>query len=98
MELEFDPKKNITNLDHILISFKKYVNKPLDLLIISNWNWQDVVLFMLGLKANIILHLKTGQQIKIKKPEDYYNFWGSKLGQVALLQTANLSKIDRKIS
>ncbi len=75
MKLEFDPKKNITNLDYISMHLNKYLNKPHDLLIISKFvkNWQDVLLFRLGLKANIILHLKTGQQIKIKKPEDY--FW-----------------------
>ena len=64
MNLEFDPKKNITNLDRSM-----FLPKIHDLLIISKIvkNWQDVLLFRFGLKANIILHLKTGQQIKIKK-------------------------------
>ena len=96
MKLEFDPKKNITNLDYISMHLNKYLNKPHDLLIISKFvkNWQDVLLFRLGLKANIILHLKTGQQIKIKKPEDYYNFWRSELGQVSLSQ---ITSRDRTI-
>ncbi|MEM3876012.1 MAG: FkbM family methyltransferase [Candidatus Micrarchaeaceae archaeon] len=101
MKLEFDPKKNITNLDYISMHLNKYLSKLHDLLIISKIikNWQDVLLFRLGLKANIILHLKTGQKIKIKKPEDYFNFWDSELGQVALLQTTSRDitiKIDRK--
>ena len=96
MKLEFDPKKNITNLDRSM-----FLPKIHDLLIITKIvkNWQDVLLFRLGLKANIILHLKTGQKIKIKKPEDYFNFWDSELGQVALSQTTSRDitiKIDRK--
>ncbi len=96
MDLEFNPKKNITNLDRSM-----FLTKIHDLLIISKIvkNWQDVLLFRFGLKANIILHLKTGQQIKIKKPEDYYNFWESELGQVNLSQITTLDrviKIDRK--
>ena len=87
MNLEFDPKKNITNLDYISM----HLNKLHYLLIISKIvkNWQDVLLFRLGLKANLILHLKTGQHIKIQKPEDYFNFWRSELGQAALSQTTS---------
>lgn len=100
MRLEFDPKTNITNLDYVLMYLNK-LNKFHDLLIISRIvkNWQDVLLFRLGLKTNLILHLKTGHEIKINKPEDYYNFWESESGQVATLQAARLDrtiKNDRK--
>ncbi len=95
--MDFDPKKNITKLDYLLMPFTKFG----DFLAIKSMvkNWPDVLLFRLGLKKQTFtMELRNGIKAKINKPEDYFEFWGTEEGQMTLFKQACLDKkieIDR---
>ena len=70
MKLNFDPRKNVTNLDKLIMLFKKAISMFNDLLVIRRIvkNWYDILLFRLGLKRpKFIMQLRSGEKIQIKK-------------------------------
>jgi FkbM family methyltransferase len=76
-------KKNITLLDFLLlplITFKRGLDEKLyELSVIKKAvkNWQEVVLFCLGLKKRVTIKLKTGKKIKVES-SNCFDFWKSK--------------------
>ncbi len=90
MKLDFDPRKNITNFDYVIILFKKLQNKIHNFLVIRDIvkNWPDVLLFRLGVKrrGKFVMELENGPKIRIDKPQDYFDFWNTMDGQVALVR------------
>lgn len=101
MNLDFNPKENITNLDKAMASSITINDKINGLLVIKSIvkNWPDVLSFRLGLKeANFTMELRNGLKVKIRKPEDYFGFWNTKDGQMALLKQNGLApKIETNI-
>ena len=100
MKLNFDPRKNVTNLDKLIMLFKKAISMFNDLLVIRRIvkNWYDILLFRLGLKRpKFIMQLRSGEKIQIKKTEDYFLFWESDEGQQALLKQSDLDSSVRII-
>lgn len=99
MKLDFDPRKNITALDYVIRATLDYVigskslqNKAHDFLVIRSIvkNWRDVLLFRLGIKKEkFIVKFKNGLEVKINKPNDYFDFWSTSEGQEFLLQARN---------
>ena len=69
MDLDFDPKKNVS-------IFAKF-NKLQDILTIKRLvkNWKDIILFKIGLKKNFIIKMRDGKNIKIESLDDYKGFW-----------------------
>ena len=53
MDLDFDPKKNISKIDYLFV----YLNRVKDLLTIRKIaeNWYDVLLFRLGVKKELTM-------------------------------------------
>ncbi len=89
MELDFDPNKNISALDHLLIPFKDLDNKIKNFVIVSCIvkNWDNIVVFRLGVKKNrFVMKLRNGKNIEINKPEDYFSFWESGESQKELIK------------
>ena len=99
MELDFDPKSNITTFDNVamrLKRLKKMRKRIYNLLVVRRIikNWQDVLLFRFGIKdAEFTLQLRNGKNIKINKPEDYFLFWETKEAQKELLKQSDLNQI-----
>ena len=76
MKLDFNPRRNITTLDHFIMQ----LNKINDLLVMRSVvkNWYDILLFRLGLKkSGFVMQLSNGKKIEINKPEDYFSSWES---------------------
>ena len=96
MKLDFDPRKNITKLDYLIMPLKTVGGMINNLLVIRSIvkNWPDVLMFRLGLrKANFIMELRSGLKIKISKPDDYFSWWWETVeGQIALLKQQGLDK------
>ncbi len=88
MKLDFDPKKNITTLDHFIMPLN--INHRIkDLFVVRRIvkNWYDVLLFRVGLKKpGFVMQLRNGKKIEIKKPKDYFSFWESGKGQQEVLK------------
>ncbi len=85
MKLDFDPRKNITVFDNIIMPLKRVK----DLLAVRRIvkNWEDIFLFRIGLKkAGFVMQLRNGKRININNQEDYFSFWESYEGQQALLK------------
>lgn len=100
MKLDFDPRKNVTNLDKLIMLFKKAISMLNDLLVIRRIvkNWYDILLFRLDLKrSKFIMQLRSGEKIQIKKTADYFLFWESDEGQQALLKQLDLNNSVRII-
>jgi len=70
-------KKNITLLDFLLLPLTTFKGQLYDLFIVKKVvkNWPDALLFRLGLKKKFIMELRNGKNVKIEKPNDYFNFW-----------------------
>ena len=67
MKLDFDPKKNITRLDHFIIPLNKVNFKIRDLLVVRSIikNWHDILLFRIGLKKpGFVMQLRSGKKKK----------------------------------
>lgn len=95
MKLDFDPKKNITRLDHFIIPLNKVNFKIRDLLVVRSIvkNWHDILLFRIGLKKpGFVMQLRNGKKIKINRPEDYFSSWEAGESQLALLKQFNLNR------
>lgn len=89
VKLDFDPRKNVTILDKVVIPFKKTISKINDFIVIHHIikNWSDVLMFRLGLKkANFTMVLRNGTKFKISKPGDYFEFWGTEEWLTTLLK------------
>ena len=74
MKLDFDPRKNITVFDNIIMPLKRVK----DLLAVRRIvkNWEDIFLFRIGLKkAGFVMQLRNGKRININNQEDYFSFW-----------------------
>jgi FkbM family methyltransferase len=101
MKLNFDPKSNITAFDNVAMKLKKMRQRIDDLLVVRSVvkNWQDIFLFRVGMKkAGFVMRLRNGKNIKINKPEDYFDFWNTENAQRALLNYVGLKekiKIDK---
>lgn len=93
MELNFDPKNNITKQDYFLMQVNRARAKLYYFLSLKKIvkNWLDVLFFRLGLKKHFVMELRDGKKIEIKKPEDYFSFWESEEGQEALLKQLDLN-------
>ena len=78
MKLDFDPRKNITIIDHIIMTLKRIIkfNDIMDLLTIkkSVKNWRMVALFKLGIINGFKLILRDGASIKIDR-SNFVSFW-----------------------
>ena len=86
MNLDFDPRKNITRLDYFIMQVR-LDRKIKDLLAIRSMvkNWYTVLLFRLGFKKpRFVMQLRNGKKIEIKKSEDYFKF----------LMGINIRKVD----
>jgi FkbM family methyltransferase len=101
VNIDFDPKENITNSYKPIMLFKKLINKINDLRVIHRIvnNWYDIVLFRTGLKRpRFVMQLRNGKKIEIKKPQDYFLFWESKEGEKALLKQMELELVLKQFS
>ncbi len=78
MKLDFDPRKNITIIDHIIMTLERIIkfNDIVDLLTIkkSVKNWRMVALFKLGIINEFKLILRDGVSIKIDR-SNFVSFW-----------------------
>ena len=95
MNLDFDPRRNITKLDYFIMQFDRVNQKTKDLLVVKSIvkNWHDVLLFRLGLKKpGFVMQLRNGRKIEIKKSEDYFSFWESDEGIQESLKQLNLNR------
>ena len=95
MKLDFDPRKNITTSDYVIMRLNRINQKINDLLTIHSMvkNWYDILLFRVGFKKpRFVMRLRNGKKIEIKKPEDYFSFWESEEGQQELLRQLNLNR------
>ncbi|BCS91235.1 MAG: hexuronic acid methyltransferase AglP [Candidatus Micrarchaeota archaeon] len=83
MQLNFDPKKNISKIDYPFIC----VNKINDLLIVSKIvkNWYDVLLFRLGIKKKLTMKLRSGKVKHFNNQKEYFDFWNTVEAQEELL-------------
>ena len=103
MNLDFDPRKNITKLDYFMMQLNRIGSRIKDLLVVKSVvkNWYDVLLFRVGLKKpKFTMQLRNGKKIEINKPENYFSFWESNEGQQELLKRLKLNskvKIKSKI-
>ena len=93
-------KNNITSFDYIGMPFWSFIRNINNLVVIIKIvkNWQDVLLFRLGLKQRFTMIMETGEQIEINKSSDYFRYWNSDEGQMALMLCKNLNcniKIDK---
>ena len=95
MNSDFDPKKNITKIDYFLMQINR-INRGIikinDFVSIKKTvrNWPDVLFFRLGLKkSNFTMELRNGFKVKIKKPEDYFEFFSR--NQYKKIKLTNLS-------
>lgn len=90
MRFDFDPKKNMTKLDYVLMQGNRAIDTArfyFDGFLSTKRivkNWPEVFFFRLGLKKAITMKLRSGSIVKINKPEDYSNFWVEQ-GPMALL-------------
>ncbi len=94
MNLDFDPKKNITRLDYFIMQLNRINNKIKDLLVIQSLvkNWYDVLFFRIGLKkTRFVMQLSNDKKIKINKLEDYFSFWESEEGKQELFKRLNVN-------
>ncbi len=76
-------KKNTPIFVYYYSKMKKF-NKFHDLSVVKKLikNWQDVILFRIGIKKQITIHLRTkggGDSWKVNNTKDYEKFWYSKL-------------------
>ena len=95
MNLDFDPRRNITKLDYFIMQFDRVNQKTKDLLVVKSIvkNWHDVLLFRLGLKIpGFVMQMRNGRKIERKKSEDYFSFWESDEGIQESLKQLNLNR------
>ena len=80
-QINFTAKKNTPIFVYYYSKMKKF-NKFHDLFVVKKLikNWQDVILFRIGIKKQITIHLRTrGGSWKVNNTKDYEKFWYSKL-------------------
>lgn len=97
MDLDFDPKKNISRVDYLFASLN-ITNKVNDLLTIRKIvkNWYDVLFFRLGMKKELVTKLRSGEVKHFKNQKEYFDFWNTKEAQEKLnkaSRTKDLIKI-----
>ena len=75
MKLDFDPRKNVS----FFYGYYAKINKFNDLLVIKSLikNWQQVILFRIGIIKHFKLLLRSGKVIEIKSLDGYNTFWNS---------------------
>ncbi len=91
MKLDFNPQRNVTIFDHLLIRLNK-INKINDLLIVSKIikNWPTVLAFRIGLKkANFIMELRNGKRVRINNSNDYFSWWSTPEAHKILIKDNN---------
>jgi FkbM family methyltransferase len=78
MKLDFDVRRNMSTFDYYYSKIRR-LNKLHDINIARKLiaNWQDVILFRLGIKRSFTMKLRNGKGIYINSMEAYNNFWQS---------------------
>ena len=100
MELDFDPKDNVTKLDLLLaIPLNRAIIrfKELQMVLKYVYNWYSLLLFRVKIKRSVEVHFRDGYKIKFISLSDYFKYFDEILKKPIGMKTINLKiKTDIK--